>query len=71
MFEEDKVPFSFIYDETKYFMHRRNIKSFPNGESEFLLYADENGNSFVLELSKLNNLIEQELIEVSYEEDII
>ncbi|BDE75754.1 hypothetical protein PALS2_084 [Staphylococcus phage PALS_2] len=71
MFEESKVPFSFIYKETKYFLHRRNIKNFPNGDSEFLLYGDENGKSFIIEESKLENLIEQHEVEVSYEEDII
>ncbi|WPH64181.1 hypothetical protein [Staphylococcus phage vB_StaM_PB50] len=73
MMEEGKVPFSFEYkrNERKFFLHRRGLKNFIDGESELLLYSDKDGNGFILEKSKLDNLLEQELIIPSYEEDII
>lgn len=74
MFEDEKkVPFSFIYNGTKYFLHRRNLKNmFTNGDSELLLYSDKNNNGYIIDRDKLYDLINNELAEPNYtQNDII
>lgn len=63
------VPFSFVYEEEKYFLHRRNLRAFNKGETELLLYSTKDNQGFIIDISKLNDLIEQGLVTPSYNED--